>query len=55
MKSKMFALVGLMLLSLFASAGELDTAPPVRHITLEEAVELALRAQPPGSDRPVQG
>ena len=43
MKSKMFALVGLMLLSLFASAGELDTAPPVRHITLEEAVQLALQ------------
>jgi outer membrane protein TolC len=43
MKSKMLAIVVLVLWSTFASAGEPDTAPPPRHITLEEAVQLALQ------------
>lgn len=43
MKSKMHVIVALVLVSAFASAAEPDTAPPPRHITLQEAVQLALR------------
>jgi outer membrane protein TolC len=43
MKSKMLVAVALALLSTVASAGEPDAAPTSRHITLEEAVQLALQ------------
>ncbi len=43
MKSKMHVVVALLLLSTIASAGEPDAAPPPRHITLQEAVQLALQ------------
>ena len=43
MKPKMLVVVALALWSTFASAGEPDAAPPPRHITLQEAVQLALQ------------
>jgi len=43
MKPKMFVVVVLAFFSTFACAGEPDPAPPPRHITLPEAVQLALQ------------
>jgi outer membrane protein TolC len=43
MKSKLLVVVALALLSTFAFAGEPGAAPPPRHITLQEAVDLALQ------------
>ena len=43
MKSRMLIVVALAFLSLSVSAEEPDTAPPPRHITLQEAVQLALQ------------
>ena len=43
MKPRMLIVVALAFLSTFASAGEPDTAPTPRHITLQEAVQVALQ------------
>lgn len=43
MKPTMLVVVALVLLSTFASAEQSDTAPAPRHITLQEAVQLALQ------------
>jgi outer membrane protein TolC len=43
MKSNRLVVAALLFLSTVASAGEPDTATPLRHITLEEAVQLALQ------------
>lgn len=43
MKSKMLTIAAVAFLSISASAGEPDTAPAPRHITLQEAVQLALQ------------
>ena len=43
MKSKLLIVVALVFLSTVASAGEPDTAPPTRRVTLQEAVQLALQ------------
>ena len=43
MKSRMLIVVALSFLSILASAEQPDTAPAPRHITLQEAVQLALQ------------
>jgi len=43
MKRKTLIVVALAFLSIFASAEEPDTAPAPRHITLQEAIQLALQ------------
>ena len=43
MKSRMLMVVALSFLSILASAEQPDTAPAPRHITLQEAVQLALQ------------
>ena len=43
MKPRMLIVVALAFLSIVASAEEPDTAPAPRHITLQEAVQLALQ------------